>query len=116
MINLLWNGNQQSKKNIVTPNLAKRLATKAAVIGAMMLAPTGGLHSQVSGNPDFMEAACAPESSLSGEMMKQGFSIKRINYKEGYDLESKTGTSMLKQELTLNTPRMTWISLPCTKG
>ncbi len=94
----LWNCkfNQQSKKNVVTPNLAKRLATRAAVIRAMMLAPTRGLLGQVSGNPDFMEVACAPESSLSSEMMKQGYSIKRINYKEGYDLESKRGTSMLK--------------------
>ena len=107
--------NQQSKKNVITPNLAKRLATRAAVIGAMMLAPTRGLLSQVSGHPDFMEVACAPESSLSAEMMKQGYSIKRINYREGYDLESKRGTSMLRQEMTLNTPRMAWISLPCTR-
>lgn len=106
---------QQSKNNLVGANLAKRLAVKAAMIGAMVLAPTASLMGQLRGASDFLEIACSPESALSSEMIKMGHSAKRINYKEGFDLETRRGTSLLKQEIVQHTPRMSWISLPCTR-
>eukprot|EP00434_Breviolum_minutum_P042849 symbB.v1.2.038157.t2/scaffold5850.1/size23116/1 len=106
---------QQSKNNLVGANLAKRLAVKAAMIGAMVLAPTASLMGQLRGASDFLEIACSPESALSNEMIKMGHSAKRINYKEGFDLETRRGTSLLKQEIVQHTPRMSWISLPCTR-
>ena len=106
---------QQSKNNLVGANLAKRLAVKAAMIGAMVLAPTASLMGQLRGASDFLEIACSPESALSNEMIKMGHSAKRINYKEGFDLETRRGTSLLKQEIVQHAPRMSWISLPCTR-
>ena len=106
---------QQSKNNVVGSNLAKRLAVKAAMIGAMVLAPTSSLIGQLRGAADFMEIACSPESALSNEMIKMGYAAKRINYKEGFDLETRRGTSLLKQEIIHRTPRLAWVSLPCTR-
>lgn len=85
------------------------------MMGAMVMAPVQSLMSQMSGVPDFMEIACAPYSALSQEVIDCGYTAKRINYSEGYDLESKFGTSKLKAELKAAPPRMAWVSLPCTR-
>ena len=105
----------QSSKNILPQSTSRRIASGMAAIGAMVMFPVQGLMAQMSMNPDFVEVACSPTSSLSEEMMRLGFMAKRVNYKEGYDLESPKGTSMLRQELLLHPPRCTWISLPCTR-
>ena len=105
----------QSSKNILPQSTSRRIASGMAAIGAMVMFPVQGLMAQMSMNPDFVEVACSPTSSLCEEMMRLGFMAKRVNYKEGYDLESPKGTSMLRQELLLRPPRCTWISLPCTR-
>ena len=105
----------QSKKNIVTPTTAKRISTGMAALGAMLVMPVQGLMAQMAGCPDFVEVACSPTSSLSEEMTRLGFVSKRVNYKEGFDLEKPSGTRMLKHELTLHPPGCAWISLPCTR-
>ena len=91
------------------------MALGAALVGTMVLAPVQSLMTQMQLGVDFMEVACAPNSSLSTLMEHKGYSIKRINYREGYDLESRTGTQLLKQEASLRPPRMTWVSLPCAR-
>ena len=105
----------QSEKNKVGGGLAYRLAKSAAVLGAMVLAPVSGLLGGIQGSADFVEVACSPTSSLSTAIESMGHSIKRVNYREGYDLESRIGTSLLKQDFQQRTPRFSWISLPCTR-
>ena len=113
----LWNDQlpTQSPNNRVGGNLAMKLSRNAALIGAMVLAPVSGLLGQLQGVPDFVEIACAPKSALASAFEDKGYFIKRVNYAEGYDLDTKKGTSMLKQDLTLHPPRMTWVSLACTR-
>lgn len=65
----------------------------------MVLLPVHGLMTQLAASADFMEVACAPTSSLSEMMMEKGFVAKRINYKNGFDLESRQGTQMLRHEM-----------------
>ena len=107
--------NAQSKKNRVLPNTARKMAFNVAFLGAMVLCSFQGLLGHLQGSPDFLEVACSPESALSSEMVAAGFNAKRINYVEGFDLDSKQGTSLLRQEVALHPPRFAWISMPCTR-
>ena len=90
---------------MIPTGIVKRLATQAAIFGAMVMDPVQGLFSQMSQGVD----------SLSAMMSERGYEVKRINYKNGYDLEPKTGTRLFQQEMALRPPKMTWVSLPCTR-
>ena len=113
----MWNTlpKRQSPLNKLTPHVSSKMARNAALIGAMVLAPMAGLFSHMKKSPDFLEVACAPDSRLSAGFEKAGYVSKRINYREGFDLESTTGTKMFQHEMKLNTPRLVWVSLPCTR-
>eukprot|EP00435_Cladocopium_sp_Y103_P026993 s2397_g6.t1 len=108
--------NMTAGKNVVLPNVAKKLVRNAAVLGCMLISPVLGLFSQMQDRPDFLEIACAA-NSLAGSMTDLGYHAKRVNYLTGYDLSSKKGASMLKQEIALHPPppRFSWVSLPCTR-
>ena len=69
----------------------------------------------MSSHADFMEVACAPNSGLSSKMQELGFNIERVNYKEGYDLDRKSGTLKLQQRIADSPPSEVWVSLPCTR-
>ena len=103
------------KRHGVPPFTARKLATNVAVLGAMMLTPLREVLHQMDGSLDFLEVACSPTSSLSTQMQEYGYTIQRINVKEGYDLEKKSGTSKLGDLIRLKKPKHTWISLPCTR-
>ena len=105
----------QSKKNIVWPGLAKKIATGVAVLGACATCPVQGLMGHLSQAPDFVEVACSPTSALTSRMEEMGYHCKRYNYLSGYDLDRKMGTKMLSLEFQTHPPRMSWISLPCTR-
>ena len=107
----------QSKKNIVWPGLAKKIATGVAVLGACLTCPVQGLMGHLSQAPDFVEVACSPTSALTSRMEEMGYHCKRYNYLDlsGYDLDRKMGTRMLSLEFQTHPPRMSWISLPCTR-
>ena len=107
---------RQHKDNHVSFNTAMKLSKNAAFLGAMMMAPLTGLFSQMQNSPDFVEVACSPTSSLSTAFEKMGYTTKRINYREGYDLENRTGTKLFQQEVKMHRPRMIWVSLPCTRN
>eukprot|EP00435_Cladocopium_sp_Y103_P048990 s1130_g14.t1 len=116
------NDNTQSKRNVVMPPLAKKLAVSVATIGAALSQPVHGLFSQIAGSPDFMagspdfmEIACAEDSALRSSMASLGYACKRVNYKQGYDLSKKSGTAMLHTELKMHPPKFAWVSLPCTR-
>ena len=104
-----------SEKNILNYASTWKISSKAAVVGAMLLMPLQGMFSQMSGAADFCEIACAPTSRLSAEMESMGYEIKRINFKEGYDLETRSGTRLLDLHLRSHPPRSTWVSMPCTR-
>lgn len=105
----------ESRKNFVATGAAKKMAFNAALLDMMVLMPLHSLFVQLQDRPDFLEIACSPQSALSQEMTDAGFLAKRVNYKEGYDLASRRGNSMLKQEVALHTPRHSWVSRPCTR-
>ena len=106
---------EQSKKNFLTSGTASKIARNMAMTGLAVLTATQGLFTMLTGSVDFMEVACAPNSALGSEFESMGYHIKRINYREGYDLESRKGTSLLRSTVGLTKPRFMWISLPCTR-
>ena len=107
--------NMTSEKNVVLPNVAKKIARNAAMLGCLLVAPVLGLFGQLQDRPDFMEIACSANSALSKGMEDAGYHIKRVNYLTGYDISTKQGTSLLKQDIALHPPRFGWVSLPCTR-
>ena len=107
--------NERNPANTISPTTARKISTSMAALGVMLMAPVAGLFSQISGCPDFAEVACSPNSSLCNEMERLGYSIKRYNFKSGYDLERPLGTKLLNQDLRAHPPRSLWISLACTR-
>lgn len=105
----------QSRRNVIGSQSSRKISMAMAAVGMMVIGPISGLLGQLEGVPDFVEVACSPTSSLSTEMERLGYSIKRYNYLSGYDLERKSGTRMLLQDTKERTPRSMWVSLPCTR-
>ena len=105
----------QSSKNLVPPSTAQRMSRTMAALSALMLVPFQGLMTQIEGTTDFMEVACSSTSAMSQAMLDKGFVAKRVNFKEGYDLEVPRGTRLLDLEVKSNPPKFSWISLPCTR-
>ena len=103
------------KKRGVQPHTAKKLATNVAILSAMVMTPFRSLMSQMSSDVDFAEIACAPTSSLSASMEEMGYNIQRINFKEGYDLDRKSGTQKVGAFMKREETTHTWVSLPCTR-
>jgi hypothetical protein len=48
-------------------------------------------------------------------MESLGHSAYRINYRNGFDLDKKEGTTKLAQYVQEHVPRHGWVSLPCTR-
>ena len=105
----------QSTKRSVVPFMARRLAYGAAAIGAAILQPAMMMMNEIDPRLDLMEVACAPTSSLSQEFINAGYECLRVNYKSGYDLDRRAGTSKTVEEMNRRKPRLSWISLPCTR-
>eukprot|EP00435_Cladocopium_sp_Y103_P016659 s60_g4.t1 len=103
------------KKKGVVPYVARKLAANLAILSAMILVPFRALMSQITTSVDFVEVACAPTSSLSARMEELGFSIQRVNYKEGFDLDLKAGTQRLHSFIEEKKPKHIWVSLKCTR-
>ena len=95
--------------------MARRLAYGAAAIGAAILQPAMMMMNEIDPRLDLMEVACAPTSSLSQEFINAGYECLRVNYKNGYDLDRRAGTSKTVEEMNRRKPRLSWISLPCTR-
>ena len=66
----------QSKKNIVWPGLAKKIAAGVAVLGACSTCPVQGLMGHLSQAPDFVEVACSPTSALTSG--RDGLSLQKV--------------------------------------
>ena len=106
---------QEKMSSLMTFSVARRVSVKAALLGALVMAPIRALLSQMAGSVDFMEVACSPVSFLSAAFENQGFTIQRVNYREGFDLESKAGTAKLFEMTSKLKPRFMWVSLPCRR-
>ena len=99
----------------LAPHVAKKLAFSAALIGSAIMQPVNEMFQAMSPQLDVMEIACSPHSSLTSAFEDAGFNCQRINYKTGFDLDRKAGTMKLREELGLRRPRLTWVSMPCTR-
>lgn len=99
----------------ITPFVARKLASNVAVLSALVMVPFRTLMSQVTTNMDFLEVAYAPTSSLSMKMEEMGYKIQRANCREGFDLDSRSGTLRLKSFIEEHSPKYTWINLKYTR-
>ena len=106
---------RHSDKNVISAHTSRQISRQVAALGAMVLMPLQGLMTSMANSIDFMEIACSPFSALSSEMESLGYTIKRVNFKSGFDLDSRQGTRLLDVEMQVSQPRMTWTSLPCTR-
>lgn len=64
---------------------------------------------------DLLEIACSPTSELSSTFEAAGYTTLRVNYKSGFDLDSKQGTSLLKNAIDEQNPKLAWVSMKCTR-
>lgn len=107
-----------SVKNCVArsllPPLAKKLAA-AASLTALVLEPYKNVFAAVENRLDLMEVACSPTSTLTSTFEDAGLRCLRVNYQTGFDLDTRKGTSILADDIKKQAPRVTWISLKCTR-
>jgi len=59
--------------------------------------------------------ACSPTSELSTTFEAAGYTTFRVNYKSGFDLDTKKGTTDLKHAIEQKHPKLTWVSMQCTR-
>ena len=109
-VDAMWNMTEKT----VRPSLARRLA-QAAALAATVMAPLSDLMGMTTNNLDLMEIACAPTSTLTSTFLDESFQCRRINYKTGFDLETRKGTDLLAKEIGANPPRLGWVSMWCTR-
>ena len=101
-------------KKTVRPSLAKRLAV-AAALSLTVMEPVKELMQTVGPAVDIMEIACSPESTLTGVFEKSGYQGERINFKTGYDLDTRSGTEKLGRRIRTCVPKLAWVSYRCTR-
>jgi hypothetical protein len=101
-------------KTMVRPVLARRLA-KAAALTSVLMQPVKELFNIVNQQVDLMEIACSPTSELSSAFEAAGYTTFRVNYKSGFDLDTRQGTSLLKNTIDLQNPKLAWVSMKCTR-
>ena len=101
-------------EKVVRPSLAKRLALAAAMTVTLM-EPVREMINNVSPQVDVMEIACSPESTLTASFQQKGYYGERINFKTGYDLDTRKGTSRLADRIKEVVPRLAWVSFRCTR-
>ena len=98
----------------ILPPLAKRLA-KAAALTSVLMAPVYELVNAVESKIDMMEIACSPTLSLTSAFEADGFTCFRVNHLSDFNLDTQKGTTMLKEKIQTNVPKLAWVSLPCTR-
>ena len=99
----------------IQPMISKKLAANVAFLGAILMCSVRSMFTMMSDHTDFMEVACSPTSGLSSCMQDLGYSIQRVNYREGFDLDRKVGTTKLRHRIAQSPPEHCWISLKCTR-
>ena len=98
----------------ILPPLAKRLA-KAAALTRVLMAPIYEMVNAIDSKIDLMEIACSPTSSLTSAFEASGFNCLRVNHLSNFDLDTLKGTTMLKEKILTDVPKLAWVSLPCTR-
>ena len=66
----------------------------AALIGGAIMQPMRDLVQAMSPQLDMMEIACSPYSAMTAAFEDSGYQCQRINYRSGFDLESRKGALM----------------------
>ena len=105
----------RGSSRMLSPYVARKLAMGAALIGGAIMQPMHELVHAMSPQLDMMEIACSPNSSLTAAFEDSGYQCQRINFRSGFDLESRKGTQKLRETLDLQRPRLSWVSLWCTR-
>ena len=103
-----------AKEKVVRPSLARRLAT-AATMTTVLMNPIRDLIGMVTPEIDILEVACSPESTLTATFQDQGYVGQRVNYLTVYDLDSRKGTTKLAETIAATPPKLTWVSMSCTR-
>ena len=107
-----------SVKNYATkeilPPLARKLA-KAATLTAVLLQPVKDVFNNIEDKIDMMEIACSPNSTLTNVFEENGHRCLPVNRMSGFDFDTKAGTMKLTAKLETDTPKLGWVSLPCTR-
>ena len=98
----------------VRPSLARRLAMAAALTCTLM-GPVREMIGAVSPQVDIMEIACSPNSTLTATFQDHGYTGLRVNYLTGFNLDAKHGTAKLATTIAETKPRLTWVSMSCTR-
>ena len=98
----------------VRPSLARRLAMAAALTCTLM-GPVREMIGAVSPQVDIMEIACSPNSTLTATFQNHGYTGLRVNYLTGFNLDAKHGTAKLATPIAETKPRLTWVSMSCTR-
>ena len=106
---------ENSTQRSVAPFMARRLAYGAAAVGAALLQPAMMMMNEIDPRLDLMEIACAPTSALSQEFMQSGYECLRVNYKNGFNLDRREGTLKAVSEMGRLKPRLSWVSMQCTR-
>ena len=109
-VDAMWNTTQKP----IRPTLARRLA-RAAAMTMTLMQPLQSLVGAVTPQVDIMEVACSPNSTMTTTFQEQGYTGLRINYRTGYDLDTKKGTEYLREEIKKTAPRLVWVSMVCTR-
>ena len=66
------------------------------------------------GRVDVAEVCCTSDSLLSGAATSHGGRAVQYIHWNGFDLTTKVGTEKNKGGLLEKTPRVVWLTLPCT--
>ena len=105
---------QNCKERVLLPGLARKLA-KAACLTSVLMRPLAEMVNSISNAYDLVEIACSPTSNLTTTFEQASYQCLRVNFKTGFNLETKAGTTALRQALHASPARLAWVSLPCTR-
>ena len=101
-------------EKLVRPVLARRLA-KAAALTTVLMHPVKELFSMMTSQTDVLEVACSPTSELTATFEQAGYRCLRANYRNGFDLDTRRGTSYLGEKIEELNPKLVWVSMACTR-
>ena len=103
-----------AKEKRLLPGMAWKLA-RAAALTAFIVQPIQELFRVIENKYDLVEIACSPTSSLTTTFEKYGYDCLRVNYKTGFNLDTRKGTAALQETLRSTPTRLAWVSMSCTR-
>ena len=93
------------------PTMARKIA-KAAALTVALMSPVKDLMASIEVKYDLVEIACSGTSTLTKTFEDANYQCYRVNQLNGYNLDTKKGTTQLKNHLEKNPARLAWVSMP----